>query len=81
MNDNDRRQYSNDLDIDLKSLDLIKENKYCVIYSADTPHGRRIVKKYKGEDSSLVKIEADALTFITNWLKMILISWIPVNLC
>jgi hypothetical protein len=63
MNDNNRRQYSIDLDIDLKSLDLIKENKYCVIYVADTPHGRRIVKKYKGEDSSLVKIESDALTF------------------
>ena len=63
MNDNDRRQYSIDLDIDLKSLDLIKENKYCIIYVADTPHGRRIVKKYKGEDSSLVKIEAEALTF------------------
>ncbi|MFH0960679.1 MAG: phosphotransferase [Pseudomonadota bacterium] len=63
MNDNDRRQYSIDLDIDLKSLDLIKENKYCIIYVAATPDGRRIVKKYKGEDSSLVKIEADALIF------------------
>jgi Ser/Thr protein kinase RdoA (MazF antagonist) len=56
-------EYSQDLGIELKSLDLIKENKYCAIYLADTPDGARIVKKYKTGDPSLVRIEAEALRF------------------
>lgn len=63
MDDENRREYSLDLHIELDSLDLIKENKYCVIYLAETPNGPRIVKKYKGEDTSLVRVEADALSF------------------
>lgn len=63
MDDDNRREYSLDLQLELTSLDLIKENKYCVIYLAGTPNGPRIIKKYKGGDSSLVSVEADALSF------------------
>lgn len=63
MTEHKRLEYSIDLGLDLKSLDLIKENKYCLIYVADTSLGRRIIKKYKGQDSNLVRIEAEALTF------------------
>ncbi|MEI7448781.1 MAG: phosphotransferase [Desulfomonile sp.] len=63
MDDENRREYSLDLQLEITSLALIKENKYCVIYLAGTPDGPRIVKKYRGGDSSLVMVEADALGF------------------
>lgn len=63
MNDEHRREYSRDLGIELTSLDVIKENKYCAIYRAGTPDGPRIIKKYRGEDSRLVREEAEALKF------------------
>jgi hypothetical protein len=58
-----RAEYSLDLGLEIVSLDLIKENKYCLIYLGGTPVGPRIIKKYKGEDTSLVKMEAEALIF------------------
>ncbi len=63
MDEQTCREYSQDLGIEIKALDLIKENKYCLIYHAHTPDGPRIVKKYKAGDPSLVRIEAEALTF------------------
>jgi hypothetical protein len=63
MNEQVRKEYSLDLGIELVSLELIQENKYCLIYRAKTPNGPRIVKKYKGSDPALVKMEADALNF------------------
>jgi hypothetical protein len=56
-------EYARDLGIEIGSLSLIKENKYCLIYLAATPDGSRIVKKYKAGDPSLVRIEAEALSF------------------
>lgn len=57
------RDISMGLGIDIKSLKLIQENKYCLIYLAETPNGKCIVKKYRGEDPSLIRIEAEALAF------------------
>jgi hypothetical protein len=56
-------EYSRDLDMELSSLHLIQENKYCGIYRSEV-HGQPfIIKKYKGEDSSLIEKEAKALDF------------------
>lgn len=63
MDDSFRKEFSQDLGIDFTSLDLIQENKYCAIFLARTNHGRRIVKKYRGQDPKLAKAEADALSF------------------
>lgn len=63
MDNENLLEYSLDLQLELTSLDLIQENKYCVIYLAGTPNGPRIIKKYKGGDSSLVRVESDALVF------------------
>jgi hypothetical protein len=57
------REYSRDLGLELKSLDMIKENKYCLIYLAATQDDSCIIKKYKAGDPSLVVIEAEALSF------------------
>jgi hypothetical protein len=53
--------FSKDLNLEISSLNFIQENKYCVIYSASTPAGKKIVKKYKGENPSLARTEAKAL--------------------
>jgi hypothetical protein len=63
MDEHVRREYSVDMGIELTSLELIKENKYCLIYLVGTADGPRIVKKYKGTDTGLVKVEAEALSF------------------
>lgn len=63
MDDSIRQEFSQDLGFDLTALSFIQENKYCAIYLADTPAGRRIVKKYKGEDTHLAKEEAKALNY------------------
>ena len=63
MDDFIRQEFSRDLGIDVTSLSFIQENKYCAIYLAETPIGRRIVKKYKGEDTRLAKEEAKALNY------------------
>lgn len=55
-------EYSQDLGMDLTSLDLIQENKYCTIYRGGTRTGPCIIKKYKGEETELVAAEADALS-------------------
>jgi len=55
-------EYSQDLGIDLTSLDLIQENKYCTIYLGGTSSGPCIIKKYKGVETELVKAEAEALS-------------------
>lgn len=55
------KEYAEDLGLDLTSLNLIQENKYCGIYEARTPQGRCIVKKYHTGDPRLVRVEAEAL--------------------
>jgi hypothetical protein len=55
-------EYSRDLGIELISLDLIQENKYCIIYLGRTRTGPCIIKKYKGEETELVSAEAEALS-------------------
>ena len=56
-------EYSRDLEMTLSSLGFIQENKYCRIYHSEV-HGQPfIIKKYKGEDSSLMVKEAKALDF------------------
>jgi len=55
-------EYSRDLGIELDALELIQENKYCIIYRAITSNGPCIIKKYRGEDPALVIAEADALS-------------------
>jgi hypothetical protein len=58
-----KEQFSQDLGMELTHLDLIQENKYCHIFRSGA-HGRPfILKKYKGDDSSLVEEEAKALNF------------------
>ena len=47
----------------LTSLDLIQENKYCYIYRSECDGQPFIIKKYKGDDSSLIEEEAKALNF------------------
>lgn len=49
--------------MDLTSLDLIQENKYCSIFRSESGGQPFIIKKYKGEDPSLIKKEARALDF------------------
>ncbi len=61
MDSETRQEYSRDLGIELVSLKLIQENKYCAIYRVETPKGPRILKKYRGEDPRLVTAEAEAL--------------------
>jgi hypothetical protein len=57
------RQYSDDLGVPVESLSLIKENKYCLIYRAESRGSPCIIKRYKGVDSSLAEEEARALEF------------------
>ncbi len=61
MYDHRCREYAQDLGLELTSLELIQENKYCTIYRAHTPDGPCIVKKYHAGDPSLVRVEAEAL--------------------
>lgn len=56
-------EYSSDLGIQLTSLKLIQENKYCLIYEAESLDNKCIIKKYRGEDPALIRIEAQALDF------------------
>ncbi|MDP8228906.1 MAG: phosphotransferase [Candidatus Electryoneaceae bacterium] len=55
-------QLSQYLELPIRSLDLIKGNKYCYIFKAagedDKPF---IIKQYKGDDPALVTAEAEAL--------------------
>ena len=63
MKDVTKGRFSRDLGMELRRLDLIQENKYCHIYRSEC-HGRLfIIKKYKGNDSSLIEEEAKALNF------------------
>lgn len=55
--------FGEDLELPLRSLDFIQENKYCVIYRASTGNRYCIIKKYKGSDPALAKEEARALGF------------------
>jgi hypothetical protein len=55
------QEFAEDLGLDLRSLELIQENKYCAIYRGSTPEGPCIVKKYAAGDPSLVRVEAEAL--------------------
>ncbi len=48
-------------EIPLTDLELIQENKYCAIYRARLAGRPVIVKKYRGEDPSLMLAEAAAL--------------------
>jgi len=63
MNEQHLNDYSNDLGLALSSLELIKENKYCLIYMATSQEGPCIIKKYKTGDPKLAVIEAQALSF------------------
>jgi hypothetical protein len=63
MYDRRCREYGQELGLELTSLELIQENKYCTIYRARIPDGPCIVKKYKEGDPNLVRIEAEALAF------------------
>jgi thiamine kinase-like enzyme len=63
MNQEMLLEYSADLGIQLTSLKLIQENKYCLIYEAEFSDNKCIIKKYRGEDPALIKIEAQALDF------------------
>lgn len=56
-------EYSLSLGIELKSVILIQENKYCLIYEGSTPDAKCIVKQYRGTDPSLATVEAKALLF------------------
>jgi hypothetical protein len=58
-----RHTYGEGLEMDLSTLDPIQENKYCGIFQAESRGQPFIIKKYKGDDSSLVKTEAKALDF------------------
>lgn len=58
-----KEQFSQDLGMELTSLDLIQENKYCYIYRSEADARPFILKKYKGDDSSLIREEAKALDF------------------
>lgn len=63
MNHEQCEEYSSDLGLQINSLDLIQENKYCLIYLAQTHEGKRIIKKYRGHDPSLIRVEFQALSF------------------
>ena len=56
-------EFSRDLDLDIESMSLIKENAYCHIFKADVNGTPLIIKKYKGEDSRLVALEAEAIDY------------------
>ena len=58
-----KEQFSRDLGMALTRLDLIQENKYCHIYRSECDGQPVIIKKYKGDDSSLIEEEAKALDF------------------
>jgi len=58
-----KEQFSRDLEMALTRLDLIQENKYCHIYRSECDGQPVIIKKYKGDDSSLIEEEAKALDF------------------
>lgn len=58
-----KEQISQDLGMELTRLDLIQENKYCHIYRSQRDGKPFIIKKYKGDDSSLIEEEAKALNF------------------
>ena len=51
------------LGLKLRALAHIKENAYCNIYRAEAENQPFIIKKYKGEDSKLARMEARALEF------------------
>jgi len=53
-----KEQFSRDLGMELTSLGLIQENKYCHIFRSSCDGQPFIIKKYKGDDSSLVEEEA-----------------------
>ncbi len=55
--------YAADLGMALTFLNLIQENKYCLIYRAEAHGQPYIIKKYKGDDSALIEGEARALNF------------------
>ncbi|MCP4575661.1 MAG: hypothetical protein GY846_05195 [Deltaproteobacteria bacterium] len=58
-----KEQFSQDLEMALTRLDIIQENKYCHIYRSECDGQSVIIKKYKGDDSSLIEAEAKALNF------------------
>ena len=58
-----KERFSQDLGMELTSLDLIQENKYCYIYRSECDGQPFIIKKYKGDDSALIEEEAKALSF------------------
>ena len=58
-----KRTYAQYLGMDLSSLDLIQENKYCRIFRSENDGQPFIIKKYRGDDASLIKKEAKALNF------------------
>ena len=58
-----KEEFSRDLGMELTSLNLIQENKYCHIFRSSCDGHPFIIKKYKGDDASLVKEEAKALNF------------------
>lgn len=57
------QEFSEHLGLPLTALDFIQENKYCVIYKAQTQDRYWIVKQYKGADPALAIEEARALEF------------------
>ncbi|MDD3474188.1 MAG: phosphotransferase [Syntrophaceae bacterium] len=63
MNAENLNEYSTGLGIDLESLELIQENKYCLIHLAKTRDKRCIIKKYRGQDPAMMMMEAKALSF------------------
>ena len=55
-------QLSRYFELPIRSLDLIKENKYCYIFKAATDDDKLfIIKQYKGDDPAIVTAEAEAL--------------------
>ena len=56
-------EFSEHLGLPLTALDFIQENKYCVIYKAQSEDRFLIVKQYKGPDPALATEEARALEF------------------
>ena len=57
------QEFSEHLGLPLTALDFIQENKYCVIYKAQSEDRFLIVKQYKGADPALATEEARALEF------------------
>lgn len=68
--------FSKNLHLNLSSIELIQENKYCAVYRGKENNSPLIIKEYFGEDYKLASNEKNALEFYqtlskdkANWLS------------